>query len=143
MDEGAAILVDAHSPARIAQLTTGIVCTRIVASTRAKQFSPVRVVVSCVEVVSVEPSVTGCGCLRINALAALRAYCAVGTVEGSLLDTLGAYRTRKRRLEARMVRSTSRRESAWRRRAGATLKDCIVTITRELLTVMLLWLFRS
>ena len=63
MDKGSAILVDAHCSAEVAKLATGIVRTCVVSSTGAEQFLPVVVVVSCVEIVCVEPSVTGCSCL--------------------------------------------------------------------------------
>ena len=79
MDEGGAILVDAHCSANIAQLATGIVCTCVVPSSRAEQFLPVIIMVSGVEVVRVEPAVTGCSRLRIDNMATFGADCAVGT----------------------------------------------------------------
>ena len=68
--ESSAILVDAHSSSQVAQMATGEVRTCIVASTRAKQFSPVQIVVSCVEIVGAEPSVARSCWLRIDTMAA-------------------------------------------------------------------------
>ena len=70
MNEGGAISVDAHGSTRVAQVTTSVVCTGVVASTRAEQFLPVVVMVSGVKVVGAEPSVTRCCCLRIDTMAA-------------------------------------------------------------------------
>ena len=78
-NEGGATLVDAHCFSQIAQLTTRVVCTRVVSSSRAEQLLPVVVMVSCVEVVSVEPSVTRCCCLRIDTMTAFWADRAMGT----------------------------------------------------------------
>ena len=60
VNEGGAIKVDAHGSTRVAQVTTSVVCTGVVASTRAEQLLPVVVMVSGVEIVGAEPSVTRC-----------------------------------------------------------------------------------
>ena len=69
VNEGGAISIDANSSTRVAQVTTSVVCTGVVASTRAEQLLPVVVMVSGVKVVGAEPSVTRCCYLRIDTMA--------------------------------------------------------------------------